>query len=398
MKENEIKSILEMLERKEITADEAKRLIEALQSSSGASKESAGSAKRDRDRDKDRKYDTKDSFRIIGQEFQNIGKTISKTVSDTFEDIKKEIVTSLSDEPIEEFDENLYRKDYVYDLKAQKVLIVDAGHAKVSIGRNKDDKLLIGRAVREEDFHKIDDVIDFSLEDEKIILRVSDESVDELSLSIKLPDRNFEKILVQSAGKNLIIRDTKSDDFTIERVAGFIKIQRCQGKNLKVDSIMSNIFTEQNDFEEEMLLKSVRGAVTSSMDKSRQVNVQSSDGPIKVGGSSSRSFKAENINGTIAFDFLKPYQQEGKFLISAQNGNGSININMNSDFGCAFECTVRKQGGIRLARDFNAFSVNRNSIGRISYAKGESKQTYKASIVAGLEAVTNNGSISLHSN
>jgi DUF4097 and DUF4098 domain-containing protein YvlB len=282
-----------------------------------------------------------------------------------------------------------------FELNANASVKIEGTNSTVNIRRSSSDITLLTVSVKPKDYERINEIIEIQYTSDNFELFIDDIYKEKVIISLQLPDRVFSNIRVETTNGPISLMDVRSEQIILEGTNGSVSVKRCIGKVLKAETSNGSVRLEQNNFDDSIIVESSNGSVQTNMDYSKLIDMETTNGSVKLNNSSARSFKAETTNGTILFDRLFPYQSERKFLMTGETTNGSVTVNINRDFGAVFECSAGRHGNIRLGRNFNMQSMQRNSLGRISYAKGESRYAYKSDIVAAVESNTSNGTITM---
>ncbi len=404
-KSKEIEMILKLLEEKKITSEEAKMLIDALNDTKTESEQNddyyeSKDFRDSMDEDSSEKFDRFsekfDGFDDFRKKYSNFGKDIKDVIFDKLSDIKSDVYDSLSFDIPNNADLNGFEsKDMEFELDNKASLKLEGTNSSVSIKRASGDKTVLTISVKLRDYERINEIVEIQYSKDILELSIDDMYKEKVIISLQLPDMVFSNIKVATTNGPISIMDASCEHVILEGTNGSVSVRRCIGKVLKAETSNGSVRLEQNNFDESIVVESSNGSVQTNMDYSKLIDMETTNGSIKFNNSSARSFKAETTNGAILFDRLFPYQSEGKFLMMGETTNGSVTVYINRDFGAVFECSAGRHGNIRLGRNFNMQSMQRNSLGRISYAKGESRFAYKSDIVAAVETETSNGTITM---
>lgn len=388
----EIEMILKLLEEKKITTEEAKMLIEALKTANNNQSEDQDTYENDDKSGSENVFC--DDFDDVRTKFSNFGFDIKDAILDKMSEIKSNVFDSLSfDIPsnTDLFDLKSDKMDFELNDKAS--ISIEGTNSSVIVKHGSGDKVLINFSVKSRDYDRIHEIIEIQYSKDFLGITVDDAYKERIVITLELPDIDLLKLKVETTNGPISISDVKCEQIHLEGTNGSISLRRCTGNAFKAETSNGSVRCEQNIFDESIIVESSNGAVYSDMDNCKLIDMETTNGSIKFYGSCARSFKAETTNGSVIFDRLNPYQSESKFLLMGETTNGSVTAYINRNYGVVFECSSGRHGNIRLGRNFNMQSMQRNSIGRISYAKGESRYAYKSDIVAAVETKTSNGTI-----
>lgn len=397
-KSKEIEMILKLLEEKKITSEEAKMLIDALNDTKTESSDDDDYYETKDFQDSMREdspeiFDDHDDFR---KKYANFGKDLKEVIFDRLSDIKSDVFDSLSFDIPNNADFNGFEsKDMEFELVNKASVKIEGTNSSINIKRGSSDKAILTISVKPRDYDRINEILEIQYSKDNLDISIDEMYKDKVIIALQLPDIEFSNIKVETTNGPISIMDTKCDQIILEGTNGSITVRRCIGRVFKGETSNGSVRSEQNNFDDSIVVESSNGSVQTAMDYSKLIDMETTNGSIKFNNSSARSFKAETTNGAILFDRLFPYQSESKFLMLGETTNGSVTVYVNRDFGAAFECSAGRHGNIRLGRNFNMQSMQRNSLGRISYAKGESRYAYKSDIVAAVETTTSNGTITM---
>jgi DUF4097 and DUF4098 domain-containing protein YvlB len=387
---SEIESILKLLEEGKINSAQAKDLIDAV---------SDESEKTEKEEPKNnyRFYDRPSNDDFSFDRLSDIGNEIKDAVFDKLSGIKADVFESMSFDKPDNIDlSGLQAKEIEFDMDEMAKIIIEGKNGSLSFRRNTTDKVKLTVAVKPSDFYRIDELVTVAYTSSSLEVSVAEDYSPKIVIVLMLPDKIFKSINAETTNGSVSFWDLKCEDIQAETSNGSFTMKRCRGESLKAETSNGAVRTEKNDFFGSITIETSNGAINTNSDSSQSINLETTNGSIRLQRGYSKSFTAATTNGTIIFDGLRPYRNEGNYLMQGETTNGSINVNIPAEYGAAFECETGKQGNIRLGNNFVADSIQRNNSGRICYAKGESRYAYKSNIIAGVQAETTNGTIALN--
>ncbi|MFA7672652.1 MAG: DUF4097 family beta strand repeat-containing protein [Clostridia bacterium] len=387
---SEIESILKLLEEGKINSAQAKDLIDAVSDESEKTENKESKANY-------RFYERPSNDNFSFDRLSDIGNEIKDAVFDQLGGIKADVFESMSFDKSDNINlSGLESKEIEFDLEEMAKITIEGKNGSLCFRRNPSDKVKLTVAVKPSDFHRIDELVTVAYTSSSLEVSVAEDYSSKIVIVLMLPDKIFKSVKAETTNGNVICWDLKCEDIQVETSNGSFTMKRCRGNSLKAETSNGTVSTEQNDFFGSINIETSNGSIHTNGDSSKSVDLETTNGSIKLQRGFSKSFTAATTNGTIIFNGLRPYRNEGNYLIQGETTNGSINVNIPSEYGAAFECETGKQGNIRLGNNFVADSIQRNNIGRICYAKGESRYAYKSNIIAGVQAETTNGTIALN--
>jgi len=390
--------ILKMLEEGKINADEAAKLLEAIEKGSS---ESHSNMKEDKSQQfhktfqeeaskvKDRINEWKREFKTNngGKDFDNIidefaekmekvGKNVAAT---TFGIVDKVIdfVGSFVDTNAFSIFGKYATTEKVFEAYpgVNSDILIEGINGYIVVKKHLDDKVLIRSKIKSS-ADNVDSILAFNADEKEISLKVNKQPNTSVSYEIFLPAVKFNNIKLETANGKIYVEDSISNNFV---------------------SVTKNSHIELMGVNSEMISVNTKNAkIQISYVIGKNIDIITNNSVIDVKHIKAQNLRAATMNGRILIENVQNYENLTDINMSLKTSNGGIKVNMNDMDNKGYKVKARTtNGGINiLIPEMTYHNINRKSPGG-NFVEAESNNFNSYSEKVTIDAETVNGYIEI---
>lgn len=394
--------VLSMLQEGKITAEEAARLLEALDGGAASEKtnayqgsyQSSYQSKQKQNeftdeinkmkeklnswkKDFKENFDQKDFDKVVEEvttKAEKVGKNVAVATVGVVDRVL-DYVGSFVDTSMFNVFSNYNAVEKVFEANANEVRDIDiqAVNGTLVVKKHLDDKIIIRAKIRSA-VPNPDAVLSYTEENGSIVLKVNDLGNMSVSYEVFLPQFKFGNLRFVTSNAKIYVEDTKSESFETITKNSHIELMGVNAEDIKV-------YTKNGKLQ----LTYVIG---------KKIDVNTNNSLIDIRHVKAEEINAETTNGRILLENMQNADGVEEAKINLRTTNGGIKVAMNDMNYRGYKFKGRTSiGGINLLiPELTYHNVNRSNMSG-SFVEAESLKYEQSSQKVSIVAETNNGGI-----
>ena len=307
---NERNKILKMLENREITVEEASRLLAALENRSSGIEFNNSTLNSNNNNNNNINKSTNKDFSNIINKVSNIASTVVKKGAVVANNIESEVKKFISEHKSTKSN-SIFNKEFNYNLFSfENNIQLSSLNGEMHLKGYNGDKLTL-RAIYEP-LNSNANIEFYNLGDNNYILNFKQEDFKKVSIEVLMPIKYFKQINVNNINSNFSIDTLKFETLISKSNSSNGIIENCDCNSINIDSNTDGKFIVRNILAESLNINTINGFV-----KLKNLDV--------------KNVKVDNINGEIEAinDYFNKYD-DYNWVLETQNNPINVEINTNN--------------------------------------------------------------------
>ncbi len=387
--------ILKMLQESKITAEEAEKLIDAIEKKSEKSSDISSKKQkqpnfqdeinkmRQRINDWGREFKssgTQKDFEHIIEEFvtkaEKVGKSVASTTFGIVDKVIDYVGSLIDTNAFNIFGSyKVVEKEYKADAVEGMSLSIEGVNGNVTFKKHDLVDIIIKSKIRspQED---VSSILVYEKQDDHVSLKLNKQGNLSVSHEIYLPSLKFDEIKIETSNGKILVEDAKCNSLEGITKNGHVELMGVNSEKVSINT------------------KNAR--INISYMVGRNVDINTKNSIINIKHIKAASIKAVTRNGRIVIENVQNYENETDMNLVLATTNGGIKVNMNDAQNRGYKVNAKTtNGGINiLIPEMIYNNLNKNETGASSVeAISSLYENYKDKTT--IEAETTNGYIEI---